>query len=926
MISQFYIKLDKKLIVSIENIEYKSKKSQVKNSFDDLKKNITLLPKVMSLFQKIDIERLKIDGNEFTISLNNNSLYLDNKFINISSKIKFLSNRVVFDLYSLYLKDVKLMIDGKVKLDYEKEKVDVFGKYYYKDIEGNATLELNEKEVSFYLDSKKIKSLGFLKDFFRLPSIAESWMYDNIKGDIYLKDFYGKFDLEKNQIIEKSLSGNAVIKNAEVMYHKDLKKINTEKIDINFKKNTLTLNLIKPVYDGIKIDGSNVVLNNIASAKKGEVLVNIKAKSILDKRILKILDTYDVHLPLIQKSGITDAIVNLQIPYSENKEMNVKGKFIASNSEVLINEFSLKAKKAIVLLDNEKIDISSPAVSHKDMFTTKLDMNLDTNTLLASGNIDIKSFLIKTDDEKIIHLKNKKSTISFDFNDATKISLKELNTFIRVDDNVNVSISNISSLYSSSELMKKLSIKDGELFLKIKDNDEILFTALVKGLSFPVYKDAKIVDNLNIEGRIFGDNVSILSLDKNIKIDIKDKELFLTLRNYDLIIDSKSENKNELPKMNIKAQNIKLIIDNENYFIKDGTSDISDKKISFNANFEKLDIPLSKNGKKVENLSLKGSIVNDVINISSNDGKIKLLLKDKQLDLDLKEYDLLVNTKEEDDDTLEDINIKAIKSNIIVNDKFKFLADNYNIRIRKDSRFFHLAHNKTDITFKESKDKKVDIFANNISDVFINTIFDKNILKNGNLMLLGNGTLENLKGKIIVENSKVEDLAILNNLLLFIHSSPALINPFLAIPSVVGLASKKGFNLTGYKIVDGIIEYNYLKEKNMLNINKLVTVGNGIDFDGKGSINLENNELNSKVKLIFFKNYSNMVGLIPVVNYVLLGKNNRVETMVDVFGPLNNPKIKTNLTKDAFSVPLNIGKRILKSPIELFNFIKGNKK
>ena len=48
--------------------------------------------------------------------------------------------------------------------------------------------------------------------------------------------------------------------------------------------------------------------------------------------------------------------------------------------------------------------------------------------------------------------------------------------------------------------------------------------------------------------------------------------------------------------------------------------------------------------------------------------------------------------------------------------------------------------------------------------------------------------------------------------------------------------------------------------------------------------------------------------------------------MVDVFGPLNNPKIKTNLTKDAFSVPLNIGKRILKSPIELFNFIKGNKK
>ena len=59
------------------------------------------------------------------------------------------------------------------------------------------------------------------------------------------------------------------------------------------------------------------------------------------------------------------------------------------------------------------------------------------------------------------------------------------------------------------------------------------------------------------------------------------------------------------------------------------------------------------------------------------------------------------------------------------------------------------------------------------------------------------------------------------------------------------------------------------------------------------------------------------------MNYVLLGNNNRVETQVNLFGDLGNPKISTNLTTDAFSVPVNIAKRILSSPSMLLDFITG---
>jgi hypothetical protein len=291
--------------------------------------------------------------------------------------------------------------------------------------------------------------------------------------------------------------------------------------------------------------------------------------------------------------------------------------------------------------------------------------------------------------------------------------------------------------------------------------------------------------------------------------------------------------------------------------------------------------------------------------------------------LNLTSYDLYYNIDESYKNSYKKIDILGKYSNIFLNNTYKFLADDYEIRIRDNSKFIQLSYKDTDITIKESEDKKLDIFSNAINDEFVNTIFDKKIFEGGKLMLLANGDINNLNGKLIIENSNIKELAILNNLLLFIQTSPALINPFLAIPSVVGMATNDGFNILAYKIVNGTIEFNYNQEKELLDIRKLVTVGNGIDLDGKGSVDLKNMTLQSDVKLIFLKDYSKIVGMIPVVNYVLLGESNRVETKVNIFGDLNNPKISTNLTKDAFSVPLNITKRILTSPGLLYDFITG---
>jgi hypothetical protein len=920
--------MDKKLILNIENIELKSKETKTTSSFDDLKRDLETLPMILKLFQKIDIERLKIGDNEFKIILDEDTLYLDNKFINISSKIDISSKQVSFDLYSLYLKDVELLFDGKMKVDYFNEKIDYFGNFYYQDIKSNINVEITKKLAKFYLASESFKSLKFLKKFLTLPPAAEEWMYDNVEGNIKLQNFYGEFDLEKNELVYDSLRGNAQIEAAKIRFHKNVDVVNTKNLDITFENDSLGFKLIEPTFRGKSLDGSFVMIHNLTSSELGNVEVNIKANTKLDKDILGILKAYEINLPLVQNSGNTDASLQMIFPYEENKPMTTKGVFLLTDADILINKFGFFSKSAEVILNDSMIEIKNADFKYKNMIDAIVNINLDTKTLKSEGLVDIKSFLIaKENKEEIVNVKNKTSAISMDFNKEVNIELKDLETSVKVSDLIYVDIKNLTKIYPYSKLLKDISIKDGNISLSVKDDKNINFTANIKGLDFPIQKDDKLIDSLNIKGSIEDKKILISSEDELLKVEVKD-QVNIYLKDLDVFIDTKKVNTSSKTSMNIFLENSKLKIDDSMYQLKNAKVNIKKDEIAFNAFIVNLDIPLKKNDKKVEELSIEGIYTKDLTTLYTKNKDLILELKKDFTTIKVDGYDVLystVSTKEEDKkEDNRNIDIVGKNSNIFINEKYKFLADNYEISVRADkSKYIHLQYKKIDITMNQSKDEKIDIFSNEINDEFVNAIFDKKIFEGGNLLFLASGDINNLEGKMIIKDSNIDDLAILNNLLIFIHTSPALINPFLAIPSVVGMATTSGFNLTAYKIINGSVEFNYSKEKELLDIKKLVTVGNGIDFDGKGKVNLNDMTISSDIKLIFLKDYSKIVGAIPVVNFVLLGDNNRVETQVNVFGDLDNPKISTNLTKDAFSVPMNIVKRILTSPSALYDFISG---
>ena len=89
------MKLDKKLILSMENLEYKSEKTMTNSSIEDIKKNLDILPIVLKWFQSINIEKLSINDNIVKIVLDEDILSVENKFFLLDSKLDVLSKEIL---------------------------------------------------------------------------------------------------------------------------------------------------------------------------------------------------------------------------------------------------------------------------------------------------------------------------------------------------------------------------------------------------------------------------------------------------------------------------------------------------------------------------------------------------------------------------------------------------------------------------------------------------------------------------------------------------------------------------------------------------------------------------------------------------------------------------------------------------------------
>ncbi len=567
---------------------------------------------------------------------------------------------------------------------------------------------------------------------------------------------------------------------------------------------------------------------------------------------------------------------------------------------------------------------------HNDMLDANLDLKINTKNSTASGVAKVNSFNIGSKKDSIVNINDLKTNLDINFKNNTIIDLKALQTKLNISkEKINVDIKDLAVVYPYSKLLKTIDIKKGDLKVDIMDKDNITFKVNAKDLNFPFEKNGKAIKELSAQGSIKGKTTLIKTNNSDIEILFKnDDNPLLKLNNIDLALkNSTTEGKKSksFPNIDLQLKNSTIKLDDEHYY-KTQWADIHIKnsKINFEGKALDLDLPVARKGKKVKDLNLYGTFANNIFDIKTKNNMLELKyeIEKEKITMKLNGYDVLYDTTiEEDKDSKTAYYINGINSNIIMNEKYIAKATTYKFIFENHKTDINLNYHNTKFIYFKDSAGNILVNAKNMNDEFLNALMSKELIKDGNVNLTANGKDGVIVGHADLTNTKIIDLAILNNLLIFINTSPALINPLLAIPSVVGMATSGGFNLNGYRVNEGKIDFSYNFENKYLNMNKIFTKGNGIDFDGYATIDFDSSKVSSKLKLIFLKDYSKIVGAIPVINYVLLGDEKRVDTQVEIFGTLDEPKYKTELAKEGVTAPVNLIKRIITSPIKLIKTI-----
>ena len=914
-ITQLYIKLDKKLILDVEEILIQQQ-SNGKNSVKDIKKLIDNLPLYLKYFQNIHIEKLKVDGNEFVIEINDNILFLDNKFINISAKPIFTKNRVSLDLYSLYLKDLDLLFDGDIIIDYDNIKVLFNGRYSRNDLKGSLVLKADDKFIDFNIDSNDLKDIHFVKDFITLNPTIEKWMYDNVIGTYKLNNLEGRFSSRNFQPLLKSFKAQATITNANIKFHENLVGAKTELLTIELENDNLYFDLSNPKYKNIDINGSNVVIYNL-SGNGSNIDVNLVTKNRLDHDVLDIIKAYGTTLPIVQIDGVTNSKLTINVDF-KTSVVTTHGDFYAQEAKFKINDLTFLATNAKVGLYNNIVHIKDTQVNYKDNLEAMLDLKINTKSSTATGNTKIKYLDIKNDKYNIINLKDKESNVDVDFSKDINIYLDKLSSAININDKtIDVNIEALDVIYSDSEILKEMGANYGELFLAIYDLDDIYFKTNIHKLDLPIKRDNEFLTSLKAEGTIVANVIDAYTLDKKILVHMTDEIINLEFNDTDIVFDIKNSALNKVTQdINLLFNKSNISLSNDYSFDVDDFNIIkNDKGFLLSGKIIKPNLPIQRNGKKLDILDIKGEYINKTLNVHSVANDLILNINENDaVVIGIKDLDVLYDTNSSKSLKNRNIVLNGENSNIVINDKYKLLSNKYNFVLNKQGLKVDSFYKNSSIKLTQSPNGYKIINGDKLNSEQINKYFNKELITGGKVSFTASGLKDNMEGKILFKDNKIKNLTFVNNLILFLNTSPALINPFLILPAAINIAKNKGVSVDGYYIKEGKVNFSYDLKNNIFDAKKISTEGNIVDFNGFAKLDFEKSQINSTMNVSFLKAYTNFVKDIPIFNYVFLGDDKKITTKVDIKGDLNEPEYTTNIVEDSAKIPFDMLKRIFKLP------------
>lgn len=892
-----------------------------------------------------DVLNSLLDNTRAVIEVNNVNVFLDKKVEAIHAnmakvqfqkrEVKIITNEANFDNAKLsgivtFSKLPSLNINIKLNArelevgDKLKEILRIydveFPVYEFKKISEIKDFSLKE-EASFYEQIKTVDEKIILKNDIKIPS--------NIDGAADLQ-----IDIFKNE--EEAI--DVIFYGTFGTYNTKLKVFG---LDVLAKRLRLVFD-ISPNKKVIYIDSNEVALKDVGNA-------NIISILDIDKQELR--SKINLHNLKINKENIDS------INFDVNNIINppILGIYLDKQKNILMNKLAEKIEKTTlrkVMFEMSEED-QGEKINHENLkgatelirptIEIKKEEEIDKSLETSPKEIDMednkvkKIYLKKQIKEENIEKKkvNKESKIIDAFHDSkvkTNETIKEQNDKSKSDPNV------IKKL-DKNEIWENLKIKRNVKHFK-KLNSKELEEVAIQQIKEEQKQSFIEEDFLNIKNKSLDVKISFKD---DIKIDIEE-----------LFIEYKYENGIQ----NIIMKDISNIVNYSPilkfYGISEGNANITFldnlQKMNFDINLKNLDYPIYDfKNIKIKTISLHGDLDKETLIVKSNNTKmsfksenrISLLIIDGykfNLDEAFKSNipflkNIFKKGKEEKISTHEikqNNNLRKIKK--IIQTKMGIRSVDFNINahniqiqffgytipfergtLRLTDKIYMDGTNSNGIAKINISDGVISVKARNFSGDLINKIFlskqnGKGIVKNGLFNIDGayNGGV--LSAIIDMQNTSFVDLKIISNVFALVD----------AVPSLIAFKNPE-FSTNGYNVEYGKVLIS--ANEDYIGIENMVLIGSSMDVNSQGIIDMSNKEMNMNLNISTIKSLSRLISNVPIIGYLILGKDGKISTNLILSGKYDNPKVNITLASDIIKAPFNIIRRVFTPVEEVINTI-----
>ncbi|TKB09284.1 AsmA-like C-terminal domain-containing protein [Desulforhopalus sp. IMCC35007] len=361
----------------------------------------------------------------------------------------------------------------------------------------------------------------------------------------------------------------------------------------------------------------------------------------------------------------------------------------------------------------------------------------------------------------------------------------------------------------------------------------------------------------------------------------------------------------------------------QKYKIKEGSLELSSingkRPYSISANVKAPFSLLVQDGIPIENLSINGQLsdtgtfaeINNDLVLEYVDNTLRL--RSQKLGYNISAIQKMLKTLEEPPQAQTDteknetpaqpifLSLEASDSQLYLGPNSRILADSIKVE-RINGKFqMDLVHGPGKISL-ELEDGTFLLNGTGLDDRFMGALIENSNFQGGAMSVTAKGDVDEFSAILEIKNTRLRQLTTVNNVMAFLDTIPALVT--LSLPE---------YNLKGLPI-DSVLAGILFKDK-VATVQSLEILSPALHAEGMGSINFADQTIDMDVNLK--TQAGKNIGKIPIVGYLLAGKNEDESLSLKITGELNDPQVDYSVLKNIVVYPAELLYRTLKLPFHL---------